>query len=332
MVPSTNKNVSVNWRTKFTLQITYIPHDGITFSAECFIAKEIISALDEVELQGGLNKLCDWTVENNMQFNEDKFHVISYTPKNIKIVETSYNAKDNKIAEEPEIKDLGVLMNNNMCFNTQIMKQVTKAKQKSGWVLRTFKSRTEQTIMTLYKTLVMPHVDYCSVLVSPYKITEISLLESVQRSLTSKISVYKELNYYDRLKALRLYSLQRRRVRYRIIYTWKIIEGVCPNLPKNPITPYLHERKGRMCKIPPLNTRSSQRIQTIKENTLAINGPRLFNTLPLKIREKTNVSVDSFKNVLDKYLSLIPDEPPVDGYGRSENSLIQRRFTGLSTA
>ena len=106
----------------------------------------------------------------------------------MKIVDMSYSTKEeNKIIEESEIKDLGVLMNNNMCFSTQIKKQVTKAKQKSGWVLHTFKSRTEETIMTLYKTLVMPHVDYCSVLVSPYKITEISLLESVQRSMTAKI-------------------------------------------------------------------------------------------------------------------------------------------------
>ena len=186
--------------------------------------------------------------------------------------------------------------------------------------------------MLLYKTLVQPHVDYCSVLVSPHKISEIKKLEAVQRSMTFKITAYKHLNYYERLKALRLYSLQRRRERYRIIYTWKIIEDICPNLPMNPITVYIHPRKGRFCMIPPIKTKSTQKVQTIKENTLAINGPRLFNTLPRKIREITDVKVDSFKRALDKYLALIPDEPPIDGYGRSENSLLQRRDTGSSYA
>ena len=178
----------------------------------------------------------------------------------------------------------------------------------------------------------LPHVDYCSVLISPHKITEIALLESVQRSITSKITVYKDLDYHQRLKVLKLYSLQRRRERYSIIYTWKIMERLCPNLPQNPIITYEHTRKGRLCKVPPLNTKSTLKIQSIKENTLAVRGPKLFNILPRTIRDKSDASVDSFKHILDNFLTQIPDEPPVDGYYRIENSLLKRPLTGLSSA
>ena len=39
----------------------------------------------------------------------------------------------------------------------------------------------------------------------------------------------KDLSYYDRLKRLNLMSLQRRRERYILIHTWKIINNFCPN-------------------------------------------------------------------------------------------------------
>ena len=39
-----------------------------------------------------------------------------------------------------------------------------------------------------------------------------------------------DLSYNERLKALKLYSLQRRRERYCIIYVWKVLEGLVPNV------------------------------------------------------------------------------------------------------
>ena len=46
------------------------------------------------------------------------------------------------------------------------------------------------------------------------------------------------------LEVLKLYSLQRMRERYGIIYVWKIIEGLVPNL-SDPIT--FSDHRGRAC-------------------------------------------------------------------------------------
>ena len=48
--------------------------------------------------------------------------------------------------------------------------------------------------------------------------------------LQSDISGMQNLSYHQRLNALRLYSLQRRRDRYIVIYMWKILENLVPNL------------------------------------------------------------------------------------------------------
>ena len=46
----------------------------------------------------------------------------------------------------------------------------------------------------------------------------------VQKKFTRKIKLEGKLDYWQRLKVLRLYSQERRRERYRIIYVWKILK------------------------------------------------------------------------------------------------------------
>ena len=58
---------------------------------------------------------------------------------------------------------------------------------------------------------------------------DIEKLESVQRTFTSKLNGLQDLNYHERLRALNLYSLQRRRERFCIITIWKIANGFHPN-------------------------------------------------------------------------------------------------------
>ena len=120
-------------------------------------------------------------------------------------------------------------MSNNGTFKKQITKVITDAKSQAAWVLRTFASRDKQTMLTLYKSLIQCKLDYCSQLWSPVSKGEITALEQVQRNFLRKISGISHLPYWDQLKELKLYSLERRRERYMIIYVWRIIEGQVPN-------------------------------------------------------------------------------------------------------
>ena len=96
--------------------------------------------------------------------------------------------------------------------------------------------------------------------------------------------------------------------RYRILYVWKILEGLAPNCgiqlaPNN-------ERLGRKCQIPGLKKNGRAAIQTIREHSFQINGPRLFNCIPKKLRNM-KLYQDEFKQEPDKYLSTIPDGPKI---------------------
>jgi hypothetical protein len=121
-----------------------------------------------------------------------------------------------------------------------------------------------------------------------------------------KITEVKQMNYWDRLRALNLKSRERRLERYRILYTWKVLEGRVPNCG---VESYTSERNGRLCRLPPINKNASQRVKTLRVKSLNVNGPVLFNSLPKTIRNLSKCSIDDFKFKLDKYLETVPDQP-----------------------
>ena len=211
-------------------------------------------------------------------------------------------------------KCLGVHLSESCSFHHHISETLRKAKGMAGWVLRTFSTRDSETMLTLWKTLIQPLLDYCSQLWSPHMKGEIQQLETIQRSFTRQIQGMRDLSYWQRLEELGLYSQQRRRERYRSIYMWKILEGEVPNPAPHALQSYTTDRAGRKATRRCLPTRAPEKIKTLLSNSLTYDGPKSFNSLPKEIRNITGCSVDKFKSALDKFLCTVPDEPPVLGY------------------
>ena len=104
---------------------------------------------------------------------------------------------------------------------------------------------------------------------------------------------------------------------YTIIYVWKILESIVPNL-NIPITCYSSIRRGRLCETSHVGI--GHIIGTLVYHSFRFRGIRLFNAMPKQIRD-LSCSVSSFKYQLDKYLSTIPDTPCIAKYDNSlENS------------
>jgi hypothetical protein len=164
-------------------------------------------------------------------------------------------------------------------------------------------------MITLFRALVLPNLRYCCQLWSPLKAVAVQKLEAVQRTFTNRISGIRELNLncWERLKHLGLYS-QERRERYIILNTWNMITGLAPNFESQTsriVTRY-NERRGRLCRIPPFNNRAAARVQTLREGSLSVEGPTLFNAL-LKALGGGEFTLAIFKRRLDNWLRKIPD-------------------------
>ena len=168
-------------------------------------------------------------------------------------------------------------------------------------------------MLTLYKSLVMSRLEYASQLWSPYLLKHIYLIEKVQRAFAKHISGMCFLSYSKRLEVLKLYSLQRRRERYGIIYVWQIIEGLVPNL-SDPITCSFSDRRGRDCVV---CHSGGGRLGTLKYNSFRWRSIRMFNRLPKSICMLSSCSVVGFKSKLDSYLRNSVDLPCRPGFNNS---------------
>ena len=204
-----------------------------------------------------------------------------------------------------------------MSFKEHIRSVVLACKRISGMILRTFTTRDPEIMLKLFNTYIRSKIEYCCCIWSPNLQCEIDELERLQKTFTSKINGLEDKDYHERLQILNLYSLERRRERYLIIYAWQMIEGIKENVLNLKST-----KNGRSRAIWSRPIRWSYKGKKIKHssrsivhNSTAKRMERLFNCLPPHIKNIENKTVETFKKALDKWLQTIPDLPKIDNYG-----------------
>ena len=245
-----------------------------------------------------------------MLFNAQKFQYICFNPHTSLYCNVYTSSSLDIIDYSRHVLDLGIYVSSDCSFEFHITNLNKRTTHLTGWILQTFSSRDKLKMSTLFKALVMSRLDYGSQLWSPYLTKHINMIEKTQRSFISYISGMQGLSYPERLTALKLYSLQRRRQRYIIIYVWKILECQVPNFSP----PRTSDRKGRACIASHVGVGI---LVTLAYNSFRWRAIRMLNQLPLFLCNTTVCFVYSFKNKFDLYLSTVPDIPCQPGFNKS---------------
>ena len=77
-----------------------------------------------------------------MELNEKKFQLMHYGKnENLK---QAYKSGETIIDSENVVKDLGLLLSSDGSWGPQAIEAVKKARKYSGWILRSFKSRSRK--------------------------------------------------------------------------------------------------------------------------------------------------------------------------------------------
>jgi len=285
-----------------------------SFADDTRIGSAISSPEEAKLLQQDLQAVYNWAEINNMHFNEKKFELLRYG-NNQELKElTCYTSNiGTTIEEKASTKDLGVIMSSTADFKAQIDSIVETVKDLSSWILRSFKSRSRLVMLQLWKSIVIPRLDYCSQLWNPHQTSLINKLEDLQKAYIKNIHGFRHKSYWESLKELGLYSLQRRRERYQLIYLWSILENFVPNIQSDEenlikVQSSAHSRLGRTIQTRPLrNTRFSN----LRFNSLPFHGARLFNRLPKNVRNMSGCPKIAFKKTIDTLLTNLNDEPQI---------------------
>ena len=313
-----------------------INHSIISSFADDTRLKKGVSTVNDTKLlQEDLQKSIVWSEESNMKLHTSKFELLSHSTDTSKYLQalpfyteySEYIASDGSvISPTSAVKDLGITITPDVSWSSHISNIVEDARKMSSWICSVFSDRSVEVMMPLYNSLVRSRTEYCCPLWNPHKMEDIKKLEGVQRSYTKRIHSVQHLSYWDRLKALKITSLQRRRERYIIIHIYKMINHLAPNDLQMEF--YQNNRRGTCCRLPPLVKNSREKYKSLYDHSFPILGAKLWNLLPKSVKEKRTLF--SFKSALSKHISQLPDLPPVPGIA-SDNSLLSLLGPGRST-
>ena len=174
-------------------------------------------------LQEDLSALHDWSVANHMKFNIQKTTALHLGASNIK---STYTLGIDAIVPSSTEKDLGILFESPLSFNQHISTIVKKANSRLGIILKIFKLKDPLNALTLYKSYVRSILEFSSIVWSPFTQSNINKIEVIQKRFCNSIPRLRSLKYQEQLNTLRIYSLKARRLRYQLIFLFKLIHGL----------------------------------------------------------------------------------------------------------
>ncbi len=158
-----------------------------------------------------------------MPFNVKKCHIIQVGTRNVKY---DYEMSGEKLESVLYVRDLGVTIMSTLKFSRQYEEAAGKTNRMLGFIKRNFSFKNKDIILPLYISLVRPHLEYAAEFWSPHLAKDIAKLEAVQRRATKMISSLHNKSCEERLSRLNLFSLEKRRLRGKLIECFKILRRI----------------------------------------------------------------------------------------------------------
>lgn len=194
-------------------------------------------------------------------------------------------------------KDLGIMIDSSLKPTTQVDSAVAKARSALAFISRTFERLTPDIFLPAYSALVRPLLEYCVQAWAPYTARDIEKMEKVQAAATRRVPGLKGLTYVERLRRLNLFSLERRRLRGDLIWTFKLIRGFAQLDPSS----LFSFRRSTHLRGHPYMLEKPRVQTTIRQHSFAVRVVNPWNSLPADV--VTAPSIEVFKAKLDRHWS-----------------------------
>ena len=265
---------------------------------------QAIESFDDISLiQNDIENLLKWSKDWQLPLNLDKCKGIHYGNKN---PNHKYTIGGQPLNIDTEEKDVGVIFDPLLKFRQHISKMVSKANQRVGLIKRSFSRLNINSFKILYKSLVRPILEYCSVIWSPIFKTDALEIEKVQRRATKLVPELKTLSYSERLKALKLTTLAYRRQRADILQVFRIIKKI-DRIPFDSFFEYnLNCTRGHSYQLIKPGGTSTVRRNAFSHRVINTwNGLSEKTVLCLKIKNNTT-AINNFKNAIEKEWKNLP--------------------------
>ena len=241
-------------------------------------------------LNDELDKINIWFKCNKLSLNIDKTNFIAFKSNNkpSQIDSLSLKINNKNLCKVQSTKFLGVLIDDQLNFKKHIEHLVVKLSKYAGLFFKIRHYLPLPALLSLYKTLVEPHLSYCNVIwnnTCPTHLTKlISLQKKIIRALTwsnytaSSSPIFHQLGL---LKVTELNYFHNACLMFHVIHnTNKRLSELIPVSSRN------H----------PYNTRNKhllvENLRRLKQTGLSIAciGPKIWNELDDKLKELSTIS------------------------------------------
>jgi hypothetical protein len=174
------------------------------------------------KLQHDLNKIELWSTQNGLSLNTNKTKIMNFGNRNPC---NSYSIGNTPLERVDVFKDLGILISSPYGFKQHIFHMCSRANRTLGMILKSFSIRDSDVLTKIFKAHVRSILEFGSILWNPYHVYATKHIERIQRRFTKAFRDIRLLPYRERLKLLGLFSLSARRLRYRLIFIFKMFKG-----------------------------------------------------------------------------------------------------------
>ena len=194
----------------------------LQFADDLKMFRVIQDAQDFQQLQDDINKLLAWANKWQLRFNTSKCFLLHLGPPH---EYGEYNIQGTIISSCDTIKDLGVLIDDNLKFHSHATSVISKANRTLASIRKTFHFTDNHMFVTLYKSLVRPVIEYGNIIWGSHYSLDQQNIEKIQRRATRTLAGLKDTPYTERLCILGLPSLQYRRLRGDMILLYCLVNN-----------------------------------------------------------------------------------------------------------
>ena len=163
--------------------------DDTNLTASGSTSTELYNKLDDLE------NIHQWLLANKLTLNTSKteyMHDCWLQTETIGKIDDEAEIKmgDNKIKKVSETKTLGVIVDDQLKWNSHINTVATKVSKGIGMIRRMKAFVPQSTLISVYNSIILPHFDYCSLvwdIGNAYSLEKLQKLQNrVARVITGK--------------------------------------------------------------------------------------------------------------------------------------------------
>ena len=243
-----------------------------------------------------------WMTKNKLKLNDTKTEVLVIVPPNSsnKYPEMDIKIADATVRTTNQAKSLGVLFDRNISLASEIENRcrILLFHLRNIRIIRRF--ITQSACEKLVHALISSRLDYANAILAGLPKQKIKQLQSIQNIAARIVTETRKFEHITPILRTLHWLPVKSRIEFKIIcLTFRIIHGLAPAYMSDLVSPRLSTKSLRSSTKSLLVTPKT-RTKMYGDRAFSAIAPRLWNELPLSLREETKLV--TFKRNLKTYL------------------------------